>query len=756
MAQRRSEPPPRRAELPRHSALDLVLQAEAAFEAGDVDGALALSERSVELADKRPDGSARSQARRILARVLLHTGAADRAKEITEEARRISLAARDRGEEALSELGLAEIMRARGDYAQALRHAVRAQARAARASDPETKRIVVSEYALLLSRVGDAERAHELFDEVLSAGPFGSPYHALRTLYNAATADRMAGRFTAAFARLDAADALAREHGLSADEFLRRIARAQTYFDVGALKEASREAEKIELSGTAPPWQTAQLAALSAHLRLAMGGRPEAVERSLEHVNVDGLEQPTRFAVLHVRALALLARGNRLEAERVSVSLMTLSAKGGTRGSAAQALAVAARAGNREAWLLRWLGALALTSGGVAARLEHEAMAALVDEPEPIGGLARSAVSAIRARLIARCPAAHRATLKNSLRQVETRVLALREARHTESALMLEVPTLRAKEELGIAGSSPALIRALALTSRAARSNASIVINGETGSGKELFAQLVHQISPRKDGPFVAVNCAAIPEPLLEAELFGYERGAFTGADRARRGLFVEAEGGTLFLDEVGEMSAAMQAKLLRVLEDGEVRPIGGTKDRKVNVRVVAATHRDLSALVAERSFREDLFYRLAAIVVQVPPLRERLEDLPAVAQALLARDPMTKHFRLEVPAIAALAEHTWPGNVRELSNVLRAAAAMAEENVIERPALEAAISARSLRDPRTKSTVRETTLSALRQRHQAELRELVSRALLTARGNKLQAARALGVSRQGLYRVLE
>jgi DNA-binding NtrC family response regulator/tetratricopeptide (TPR) repeat protein len=756
MAHRRSEPP-RRGDQPRHSARDLILQAEAAFEAGDVDGALALSERSVEQADKHPDGSTRSQARRILARVLLHTGAAERAKEVTEEARRISLAARDRAEEALSELGLAEIMRARGDYAQALRHAVRAQARASRSGDPETLRIVVSEYALLLSRVGDAERAHELFDEVLSAGPFKSPYRALRTLYNAATADRMAGRFSKAFARLDAADALAAEHGLSADDFLRRTARAQTYFDVGAIKEAAREAERIALTDGAPPWQRAQLAALSALIRLSMGGRPEAVERSLEHVSVEGLEQPTRFAVEHVRALALLSRGNRLEAERVSVSLMTLSAKGGTRGSAAQALGIAARAGNREAWLLRWLGALALTSGGVAARLEHEAMAALVNEPEPIGGLARSAVSAIRARLIARCPAQFRAELKTSLRQVETRVLALREARHTESALMLEVPTLRAKEDLGIAGTSVALTRALALTSRAAKSNASIVINGETGSGKELFAQLVHQISPRKNGPFVAINCAAIPEQLLEAELFGYERGAFTGADRARRGLFVEAEGGTLFMDEVGEMSASMQAKLLRVLEDGEVRPIGGTKDRKVNVRVVAATHRDLSALVAARTFREDLFYRLAAIVVRVPPLRDRLEDLPAVAQALLARDPMTKHFRLEVPAIAALAEHTWPGNVRELSNVLRAAAAMAEENVIERPALEAAINARTLRDPRSSATtVRETTLAALRNRHKAELRELVSRALLTAKGNKLRAAQALGVSRQGLYRVLE
>ena len=175
-------------------------------------------------------------------------------------------------------------------------------------------------------------------------------------------------------------------------------------------------------------------------------------------------------------------------------------------------------------------------------------------------------------------------------------------------------------------------------------------------------------------------------------------------------------------------MSASMQAKLLRVLEDGEVRPVGGQNARRVNVRVVAATHRDLSLLVTARAFREDLYYRLAAIVIRIPPLRERLEDLPAVAVALLRRDPMTKDFRIEVPALAALTEHTWPGNVRELSNVLRAAAAMTEEaNVIERPALEAAISARS-RTPNAPAALLETTLAALRARHKSELGELVAR----------------------------
>jgi len=162
-------------------------------------------------------------------------------------------------------------------------------------------------------------------------------------------------------------------------------------------------------------------------------------------------------------------------------------------------------------------------------------------------------------------------------------------------------------------------MRAVATIARAARSNASLVLTGETGSGKELFARLAHRLSTRSRAKFVAINCAAIPQPLLEAELFGHERGAFTGAERARPGLFVEADGGTLLLDEVGEMSPAMQAKLLRVLEDREVRAVGGGKSRKVDVRVIAATHRDLSALVAQGTFREDLFYRLAAITVRVP-----------------------------------------------------------------------------------------------------------------------------------------
>jgi transcriptional regulator with PAS, ATPase and Fis domain len=314
-------------------------------------------------------------------------------------------------------------------------------------------------------------------------------------------------------------------------------------------------------------------------------------------------------------------------------------------------------------------------------------------------------------------------------------------------------------------------MRAVATVARAARSNASLVLTGETGSGKELFARLAHRLSARSRAKFVAINCAAIPEPLLEAELFGHERGAFTGAERARPGLFVEADGGTLLLDEIGEMSPAMQAKLLRVLEDREVRAVGGGGSRTVDVRVIAATHRDLAALVAQGAFREDLFYRLAAITVRVPSLRERPEDLPAITRALLAREDTTKDHRLDVPGAALLSEHAWPGNVRELANVLQVAAAMSEGHVIGAAELAAALGSSHLArrpddavapsgthpvDNSGKAAVRETTLSALRARHRAELRELVGRAIAGAEGNKRKAARSLGVSRQGLYRVLD
>ena len=203
-------------------------------------------------------------------------------------------------------------------------------------------------------------------------------------------------------------------------------------------------------------------------------------------------------------------------------------------------------------------------------------------------------------------------------------------------------------------------------------------------------------------------------------------------------------------------MSRAMQAKLLRVLEEREVRPVGGNKARKVDVRVLAATHRDLGAMVSSGAFREDLYYRLAAITARVPSLRERPEDIPVIARALLARDPATQTKRLDVPALTALSEHAWPGNVRELANVLRVAASLEEGNMISGDEVREAI--RSSRAPQPVGLERgvlETSVAALRARHTGELREMVGRAIAAADGNKLRAAAALGISRQGLYRIL-
>ncbi|MEO6573401.1 MAG: sigma 54-interacting transcriptional regulator, partial [Polyangiaceae bacterium] len=530
-------------------------------------------------------------------------------------------------------------------------------------------------------------------------------------------------------------------------------ARILVYADIGAGDEAAALLTAFEDTHPGSP----RIAGLQALVALAQGDRPELVEKLTgDALEAEGLEVPKRMTLERMRALSVFARGRSEEAERLAVELASAAARIGSRVHGAQALALAARAGNPEAWLLRWLGALTLAQGGVSARVQHEGVAALVGEPDPIGAFARTFVSVARARMVDQTPAALRPTMKRTLRQVEIRVVALRKARRAEAETSLDDFVLVAKDEVGLAGSSPALLRPVATMARAAKSNASLVITGETGSGKELFARLAHRLSARKNGPFVAINCAAIPEPLLEAELFGHERGAFTGAERARRGLFVEAEGGTLLLDEVGEMSAAMQVKLLRVLEDREVRAIGGTRGRKVDVRVVAATHRDLAKLVASHIFREDLYYRLAAITVRVPALRERAEDIPAVARALLLRDPGTQRHRFDVPALTVLAEHSWPGNVRELANVIRVAAAMTEGTVIGRPELAEAIGSRAAHVGATDArSFEETTLSALRARHRAEVRELVGRAIASADGNKLRAARALGVSRQGLYRVI-
>jgi len=232
----------------------------------------------------------------------------------------------------------------------------------------------------------------------------------------------------------------------------------------------------------------------------------------------------------------------------------------------------------------------------------------------------------------------------------------------------------------GMIGDSEKMQAVYSLLERVAPSNVSVLIQGETGTGKELVALALHTASPRKAKPFLAENCAAVPANLLESELFGHTKGSFTGAIADRDGHFVAADGGTLFLDEIGDMPHDMQAKLLRVLEVGEVRPVGANKTVKVDVRVVAATHRDLSAMVAEKLFREDLLYRLNVIRIQLPPLRERNGDVAHLVRYFLAqcsREDGKAPSEVTPEALEALAAFAWPGNVRQLQNEIRRATAL-------------------------------------------------------------------------------
>jgi DNA-binding NtrC family response regulator len=276
-----------------------------------------------------------------------------------------------------------------------------------------------------------------------------------------------------------------------------------------------------------------------------------------------------------------------------------------------------------------------------------------------------------------------------------------------------------------------------------AGTDATILLIGESGTGKELVARAIHQGSPRRDAPFMAVNCAAIPESLLESELFGHEKGAFTGADRRRRGLFAEANGGTLFLDEVGDIPLPLQAKLLRALQDRAVRPVGGTQPIQLDLRVISATHRDLPAMVADGRFREDLYYRLAVIPLRLPGLRERGEDIMLLVAHFLARaaGPLGKPLEgFDEEATAWLLAHRWPGNVRELENLVERAATLARGPRI------------ALADLRTEYSVAgpapglRPTLAELEDQY-------VRRVLEEAKGDKAVAARILGVSVRTLQR---
>src|SRR5579875_1236310 len=294
-------------------------------------------------------------------------------------------------------------------------------------------------------------------------------------------------------------------------------------------------------------------------------------------------------------------------------------------------------------------------------------------------------------------------------------------------------------------GSSPAWQRAVEQASMAARSDARVLLIGESGTGKELLAAHIHAESPFAGGPFVKVNCAAIPTELIESELFGHEKGAFTGATATRRGKFELADGGTIFLDEVGDLHAASQAKLLRVLQEGEFHRVGGEQIIKVSVRVISATNRDLGAMVSQEKFREDLYYRLSVVPIRVPALRERPQDIRALAEYFLEDFCVRNNFKpksLDADVLPVLEAYNWPGNARELRNVIERMAILSPGEHITREAIPVEI--RVQRDG-PKSTIQEARESAER--------EHILRALEETRWNVSGAARVLGMERTNLHK---
>ena len=308
-------------------------------------------------------------------------------------------------------------------------------------------------------------------------------------------------------------------------------------------------------------------------------------------------------------------------------------------------------------------------------------------------------------------------------------------------------------------GTAPPFLAAVELCRTVAPATVPVLLLGETGTGKEVLARGIHRWSPRRSQPFVAFNCAAVPDNLLESELFGHVRGSFTGASRDKPGLFEEADRGTVFLDEIGEMPPAMQAKLLRVLQDGEVRRVGATRSIQVDARVVSATHRDLRANVEAGLFRADLMYRLNAVTVRIPPLRARVDDIPVLAHMLLGR--ACRRNRKQIPgftpeALWALVAHDFPGNVRELENeIIRAVALTAEGRSIRPEAFSEVISQRKADGTRNQHAAAMTP-TTLREAVEVAERRTVEAALEHTGGNVSKASRELGLTRPGLYKVME
>jgi transcriptional regulator with PAS, ATPase and Fis domain len=294
------------------------------------------------------------------------------------------------------------------------------------------------------------------------------------------------------------------------------------------------------------------------------------------------------------------------------------------------------------------------------------------------------------------------------------------------------------------------------LLAKVAPTGSTVLIMGESGTGKGLAAHAIHDLSPRRDHPFVPVNCSAIPEQLMESEFFGHTKGAFTGADRARKGMFLEADKGTLFLDEIGELPLPMQTKLLHAIEDKQIRAVGSETQRRVDARIVAATNRDLPRMVAQGTFREDLFFRLTMFQVQIPPLRERQDDIRALIHFLLmnGRDGHEgREMQIEAEAEAHLLAHSWPGNVRELENVINRARILAENDCITVADLPAALV--SSTGAAVEAGEGAAADGSLREQLARTERDIIAAAVEAAQGDRRVAAQRLGISLSSLYRKL-
>lgn len=352
------------------------------------------------------------------------------------------------------------------------------------------------------------------------------------------------------------------------------------------------------------------------------------------------------------------------------------------------------------------------------------------------------------------------ATLAGQILKLRQLVAAQTQALENKNEMLskaLESATAR----YGIIGRSPALLRALAELERVSRASASVLLLGESGTGKELFARALHLASDRHDGPFIKVNCAAIPETLFESELFGHEKGAFTGASTSRAGWFEQANQGTIFLDEIGEMPLAMQAKLLRTLQEGTIVRLGAKREIAISVRVAAATNRDLSVEVAEGRFRQDLFYRLNVIPIRLPSLSERREDIRPLALHFLNRTNQQNHrnVHFSAQALEALEEQSWPGNIRELANVVERTVLLTDQSTVSRQEIEAWLpdsvkAPRGEQPPRPVPLPGQTPLVREYLPSDSHGAEDLRAAMRLHKGNQSRAAQSLGLTpRQFGYR---